>query len=312
MRKIFSISCFLSFCLVSFAQNIAKINNAITHDHQRVEGTKIYMVAPKNFEQVPEAIGFKQINKDNSIIVRESAGSYKSLVQIFMTENMTVKGFKIINQEKLMLNGDEATFFKLTQKVHRTTFTKFLLFFGDQEYCVLISAVFDASSDPAFEESMKKSLLSVAYKEEKEEEPMPKGFFIDFKGSGLKYARRISDAVIYSEDGSTAVNSLAKNSYFAGSGKTDRTDYEAFATERLQKQIKKTLTFDAKKPIEIDGLKGIEIMASTNTAEGKPRSLYQVLLFQGDTYYIMYGSATENTAAQMAVFQKIAQTFVLN
>ncbi len=312
MRKLFSIGCFLSMSILALSQNILNINNTITPEHQRVEGTKIYMIAPPNFTQTPQTIGFKQNDKENSIIIRESAGSYKSLVQTFMTENMTVKGFKIVSQEKFMLNDYEAAFFKLTQKVHRTTFTKLLLFFGDSEYCVLSSAVFEQNNNSEFEAMMKKTLLSVAYREENEAEPMPKGFRLDFKNSGLVFARNISDAVIYSSDGSTSVNALTKNSFFAGSGKNIRTDHEAFAAERLQKQIKTELKIESKKTISIAGLQGVEIIASTTTAEGKARSLFQTLLFQGETYYILYGSTTENNAAQIAVFQQLAKTFELN
>ena len=43
----------------------------------------------------------------------------------------------------------------------------------------------------------------------------------------------------------------------------------------------------------------------------KSRSLYQVLLFQGETYYILFGSATENQATQIALFERLAKSFEL-
>ena len=295
------------FCF-SFAQNTAKINNTVTPQHEKVIGTKLYLLVPEGFEQSVEITGFQQVNTKNSILIKESAGSYKSLTQTFMTENMTVKGLKMISQEKMLLNGDEATLFKLSQKVNKFDFIKFLLFFGDENYCVLLSAVF-APNDAALEDKIKKSLLSVAFKETETASPMPKGFRLNFQNSSLKYARSISDAVIYSADGLTVPNSLAKNSFFAGTGKLKTSDYTAFSAERLQKQIKTSLKIERNTPVKIGGLQGQEIIATTTTNDGKPRSLYQVLLFNDDTYYIMYGSTMENIEAQMTVFQTIAKSF---
>ena len=312
MIKKWLIVCFaLSVCVFSFAQNTAKINNLVTAQHEKVVGTKLYLIVPKDFQQSVEITGFQQVNSKNSILIKESAGSYKALTQTFMTENMTVKGLKLVSQEKMVLNGDEATLFKLTQKVDKFNFVKFLLFFGDDSYCVLLSAVF-AANDADLEAEIKKSLLSVAFKEDVVSEPMPKGFRLDFKKSGLKYGRSISDAVIYSADGKTVPNSLAQNSFFAGSGKAKTTDYAAFASERLQKQIKMPLKIERNNAVKIGGLEGQETVASTTTADGKTRTLYQVLLFQGENYYIMYGSTMENIETQLAVFQGIAKSFELN
>ncbi len=327
LKKIISVCCFICLIISAFAQNI-KINNSVTEAHQRVEGTKLYMIPPAGFVQAPEILGFHEENSGNTILVRESAGSYKSLVQTFMTENMNVKGIKVKNKEKIMLNGEEATFFTLEQKVHRTTFTKLLLFFGDNDYATLLSAVFP-KDDAEHGEAAKKAMLSVAYREENLAEPMPDGFRITFKDSGLRWARSISGAVIYTANGSTSSNAIIDNSFFAGSNITKETNYAAFAKERLQKQIRTEVKVESEKEVTIGGLKGYEIKATTIVPAGtltpppsnkkakpisfpeKPRSLYQVLLFQGETYYILFGSATENQATQMALFERLAKSFEL-
>jgi hypothetical protein len=327
LKKTISVCCFISLIISAFAQNI-KINNSVTSAHQRVEGTKLYMIPPTGFVQATEILGFHEENSGNTILVRESAGSYKSLVQTFMTENMTVKGIKVKSQEKIMLNGDEATFFTLEQKVHRTTFTKLLLFFGDSDYATLVSAVFP-KGDTKHGEAARKAILSAAYREENLAVPMPNGFRITFKDSGLQWARSISGAVIYTANGSTSSNAIVDNSFFAGSNSTKETNYAAFAKERLQKQIKTELKIESEKEVTIGGLKGYEIKANTlmpaqtltpppNNKKAKPisipeksRSLYQVLLFQGETYYILFGSATENQATQIALFERLAKSFEL-
>lgn len=302
---------FSFFMLASNAQNLPKINNTITPQHQRVEGTKLYMIIPEGFEQAAEIIAFGQPGKDNSIIIREAAGSYKESIQQFMTENMAVKGLKIISQEKMKLNDDDATLIRLTQKVHRTTFSKYLLFFGDNDYNVMVSAVF-GQDDATIESMMKKSLLSVAYADEDEELQMPKGFVLDFKSSELKFAHSINDAVIYSADGGTSKNSLTQNSFFAGSSMLStktKNDPSVIALDRIQKQSKLPIQITHNQLITIAGLQGIEIKADTKTADGVSRNLYQVLLFEGDFYYILYGSTAENQAAQMSVFEQLARSF---
>jgi hypothetical protein len=309
-RKNLFLFAFLSVISFSFAQNPLKINNKITPQHERVEGSKIYFIPPTGFSPRQEIMGYVQEGTNNSILVKEASGSYKSLTQTFMTENMNVKGIKLISQEKFMLNDDEATLFKVTQKVSKFTFGKFMLFSGDDDFCILVSAVFP-QDNAKLEAEIKKSLMTIAFKEIDESLPQPRAFNLKFADSNLKFARKIVDAVIYSGDGKTSVNALEKNSFFAGSGVAKTQDYLAFSADRLQKQIKTNLKIESNNPIKIAGLEGSEIIASTTTSDGKARLLYQVLLFNDGNYYIMYGSAIEDSAKQLAVFQQLAKSFEL-
>jgi hypothetical protein len=292
------------------AQKPITIVNKITSEHERVEGTKIYMIPPKGFEQQDLMLGFGEERTGSSIIVRESAGSYKEVTQAFMTENMTIRGIKVLQQEKFTLNDDEASLFTLEQKVHRTTFTKYMLFFGDYEYSVLISAVFPKEDKTGLAADIRKSLLSVAYKETSEAYTMPDGFSLEFEKTDLRFARAISGAVVYSGDGFTSANSLINKSLFAGSGKNKEPDWLAFSKERLQKQTKTSVAIEQTNEVAIGGLKGYELIGKTTTAEGKNRLLYQVTLFEADKYYIINGSATDNTMAQLTTFQALAKSFM--
>ena len=297
MRFIFPVLIFMCYAVSGNAQGKGMdINNKMGPGHIRVEGSKVYMVPPAGYEQVIGSIGFKDSRSDNSIIVREAVGSYKSLLESFLKENLKINGLKMLGQEKLTLNNEEATFFTLMQKVGPKTFGKYLLLFGDDEYNVMVSAVFPEGSAEA--DDIKQAMLSVAYKEERVDAPMPVGFSIDFSGSGLKFARRISDAVMYTADGSSSNKSLTKNSFFAGSGKEAPADRAA-------------LTITENKPVQIAGLPGYEISATT-TAEGGNRMLYQVLLFRENMYYILLGSATENHSERLQTFRKIAATVKLD
>lgn len=308
MRKLlFCCSLVLLFQSI-YAQAPIKINNTVTDAHRRVEGTKIYMVVPEDFESVEEMIGFRLAGSENSMIIRESAGSYKELMQTFLTENLSIRGIKIEENQKMIINGDEATFYRLTQKVHRTIFTKLVLFYGDAEYCVLISAVMKQQDGKRIEELFKNTMLSVAYKDENETQIMPKGIFIDLDKSELKFARSFGDAVIYSINGSTSVNALTECSLFAGNGQCkENEDKITFAQDRFKKQSKSPITITQQNEVNIDGLKGYE-MVGTTTTDDKKRWLHQVLLFiDNNKYYILMGSTTQE--AKLADFQRIAKTF---
>ena len=78
----------------------AEINNKIGPEHVRVEGSKVYMVPPAGYEQVVGSIGFKDAKSDNSIIIREAVGSYKSLLESFQTENLKINGLKMLGKDK--------------------------------------------------------------------------------------------------------------------------------------------------------------------------------------------------------------------
>lgn len=309
MRKLL-FWCILTLVIQNiYAQAPIKINNTVTNAHRRVEGTKIYMLIPEDFEPVEEMIGFRQSDTENSMIIRESAGSYKELMQTFMTENLTIRGIKIDETQKMTINGDEATFYRLTQKVNRTIFTKLVLFYGDGAYCVLISAVMKQQDGKRTEELFKNAMLSVAYKDESEMQIMPKGIFINLDNSDLKFARSFGDAVIYTINGSTSANALIDCSLFVGNGKgKENEDKATFAQDRIKKQSKSQLTITQQNEVTINGLNGYEIIGTTTT-DDKKRWLHQVLLFKEDKYYILMGSTTQE--AKLTDFQRIAKSFKL-
>jgi hypothetical protein len=310
MRKLLLCCAIIVISLNINAQAPLKINNTITSEHQRVEGTKIYMIIPEDFESVAEMIGFRQIDTDNSLIIRESAGSYKELRQTFLTENLTVRGIKIEEMQKLSLNGDEAMFYRLTQKVHRTVFTKLLLFYGDDDYCVLLSAVMKQQDGKRTEERFKNAMFSIAYKEDNATQILPKGIYLNLDHSSLKFARSFGDAVIYTINGSTSQSALAECSLFVGNGqKKDKEDKATFAQERFKKQSKSPITITQQAEVTINGLNGYE-MIGTTTIEDKTRWLHQVLLFQDEKYYILMGSTMQE--GKLVDFQRIAKTFKLD
>ena len=87
---------------------------------------------------------------------------------------------------------------------------------------------------------------------------------------------------------------------------------KAFAERRVAQttSLKDFAAFKTE-PVTLDGLSGFETVADANDkATGRPMFIYQVILFDGESYYLMQGLAGRAQAAEhLPSFKEMARTF---
>jgi hypothetical protein len=120
--------------------------------------------------------------------------------------------------------------------------------------------------------------------------------------------------LIYNRDGKVPSESLDKSSLvlakaFSKVAIIDKKEYAINRIKTLPVQITKIIET---LPIEINGLQGFEITAEgVNRKTGIKEQAYQVMLFTENSYYILYGSSTDNFESNLLIFKKLIKSFQL-
>jgi hypothetical protein len=130
----------------------------------------------------------------------------------------------------------------------------------------------------------------------------------------LKFAKRIQNSLLYTKDGMVPATNpndpiLVVSQAISTVVVIDPKDYSQKRLA-LTKQAK-NIEIISTDPITIGGLQGYEIVANAvDAATNKPIVVYQVMLFEGQTYYIIQGLADSNAKSKyLPEFKKIATSF---
>jgi hypothetical protein len=133
---------------------------------------------------------------------------------------------------------------------------------------------------------------------------------------GLQLAQRMGAVLAFTRDGRMPVADPADPIWVVGRSHSavGIDDPSAFARRRLQQTATvKGATVQDEREVSIDGLPGIELIASATDAQtGAPVTVHQVLLVdaQGQAYYLLQGIVGAGQAARdVELFRAAAQTF---
>lgn len=189
-----------------------------------------------------------------------------------------------------------------------------MLAFGADSNVVMINGTFRKDSGTQMGEDIQKSLFSVVYESNKIVDPLENvGFEVNVVGTKLKFAKSISNSLVYTVDGKVPTESDDKcNMVVASSiGQTIIEDKVQYSVNRLQK-IPTIQGIEVQKMnnITIDNLQGTEIIAyGTDKKKGEREMVYQVMLFTDRSYYLIIGTSRDDFEENLLIFKKISLTF---
>ncbi|MEL6133246.1 MAG: hypothetical protein AAFR59_07775, partial [Bacteroidota bacterium] len=137
-------------------------------------------------------------------------------------------------------------------------------------------------------------------------------FKLDVAGSKFQYATFVANMLAFSVDGKMPTEDPDKTNFMAGKslGKVFVLNPKTYAIDRLKKldNVKPSEV----NPVEISGLSGYEIVAYKKTDKNpKAEMIYQVMLFQEESYYILVGIAQEDFEDNLRQFRMLTQRFEL-
>lgn len=309
IKTIFTSILFLS-CLIIFGQQ--NLENKLSDVHQGIKGTKISLVPPKGFTNGLNFLGLQQTESGSSIMVLDIPGSYSETSKAVTQENMLSKGVEVTNIENLIINGLPAIFATGTQNANGNVYTKYILVFGTENETIMINGVFPQNLKKVGEE-IKKSMLTVYYEPQKIINPFEAlDYKIDISETKLKFAKGISNTLVYTIDGKLPTASDDKTTLIIAKSFSPvmQEDKKLFAINRLKQTPIDIEKIEYIKDISIDGISGYEIYAKAKSKKTmETENVYQVILFSDKLYYILFGTTNDETTQSIEQLKKAVKTF---
>jgi hypothetical protein len=290
-----------------------KIENTLTNEYQNIKGTKVSLIPPKGFIDGINFLGLQQSESSSSIMVSDFPGPYSEVFKALTKEKMLSQGVEVKAIENLTINGFPAIFLTGTQNAHGYIYTKYILMFGIEQETIILSANFPENLKTIGRE-IKKSILTVFYDKNKKLDPFASiDYSIDVSKTKLKFAKNMSNSLIYTVDGQIPTASTDKTDLIIAKSFYEITqeDKKLFSINRL-KQVSTVEVEEIEyvEEITIDGIKGYEIFARAKNKKTKETAnVYQVILFSDKLYYILFFFSYDDTDNSINDIKKAILTF---
>ena len=299
---------------VSFAQaNIVQNNSDNDSSYVSIPGTLVSLFLPEGFIIANKFPGIKNPETGTFIMVSNLKSSYLQVKKGFTAQGFKNQGMELLESSELNLEQGKGILYKATKKNGNITFRKWILVLQNDTSAIMINGTFPKAFDSDISGEVLDCILSAQINNKqvvKYEEAV--NFKIDVEFTKLKFAGYFTGTLIYTTDGNFPPKSKDKTSFKLGSslGIVEISNPKAFAIERLH-----SLPFEFKNdysinPINIDGLSGYEIIAYTKDKKTENGELiYQVILFAGNSYYIMLGTAYDDFENNLSLFIDVSSSF---
>lgn len=288
------------------------VTNLLTSGHINIAGTKISIIPPQGFTKASDFLGFQQELSGSSIMFLDVPGPFSEISKGFTKENFLSQGVQVQDIENLEINGLPAIFITGEQNAYGNEYIKFVLSFGTEKETIMINGAFPKNLNETGTD-IKSAMLTAYYEPDKVINPFEiVDYVINTDEYGLKFAKSMSNSLVFTADGLLPVQSEDKTTFIAAKSfsKVPISDTKLFSINRLKKMPFEIENIESTEDISIDGISGYEIIAFTvdkNTAEkGK---VYQVMLFSDSLYYIMLGTTNQEYEINIEKFKKIANSF---
>lgn len=304
----------LFLILLTFAHASAQ-TGVTANQIPRVAGTRVTLTPPPGFTPSQQFPGYAKESASASIIVTEMPAPYIEALAGFSDDaGMAKRGMKVLSRQDVTIDGRRGVLLYIKQTALQTEFLKWALFVGDATESLMVVAMFPKELQEDYSLPLKESLLTARW-DQTGTVPFDEGlnFSVAEKGS-LKFAKRMTNALMYSEHGAFPQKSVDAPLFIVASSlrKLDIPDIKAFSESRILSTASiKGIEIKESTAITIDGLRGHEIVANAkDDRTGEPMIVYQATLLDGEIYYVMQGLiSSKNKTEHLETFRAMAKSF---
>ncbi|MFT5286067.1 MAG: hypothetical protein ACI8TQ_002235 [Planctomycetota bacterium] len=309
MKRIISL---FVLCAISAFIGSAPQASIVRAEAQRIPGTSVSLVAPLGFELSESFAGFFQASTGASLLVVEVEGGYTEIVATWEdVESLAAQGMKLLGSEDTPYESSPGLLCKVAQDTGTLQVTKWIWIFGTETHSVLIVGNCPNEFVDSTLLSIRGGVLSAKWNlSEDEPEQAERAFAIAYSG-GLK-ATEFAQQLIFTVDGE--MDKTGKLPLFVAGASLDaaKACTSDFAEQRLRETAShQGFELSSPAPIEIDGLSGWELYATAKgEIDGGAKSIYQVMLFEGRSYWLLQGIVAKEQGEQyLPEFKQMAQSF---
>jgi hypothetical protein len=281
----------------------------------RVIGTRVSLKPPQEFTPSSQFPGYGLEAFSSSIVVTEIPGPFSEVSAGFSDSSALMKkGMSALNKQEVKVNGQSGLLVQIRHNLSVGEFLKWILVFGDEKESVIITATFPKEFENELSEKMKASILTATWDREKNISPTEGlNFTVSEKGD-LKLAKRFINMLAFTKGGVFPDKAVNNPLLTVGQSvsKFEISDPEGFARARILQTTSVTgIEIEQSSKVTIDNLNGYEMVAKGKDNEsGQPMVIYQTILFESQSYYIMLGLiSTRQGETYLTAFREMARSF---
>jgi hypothetical protein len=281
----------------------------------RVTGTKVSLAPPNGFKPSERFPGFGIEDSQASILVTEMPAPVSKMAESLTAKNMATQNMTLLSKREVSLGGRPASLYHLRQIARGDAFLKWLVLLGTEKETVFITATFPEAAKARFSAALERAVLTARWDAEAATDPLAGLTFSIQDDPALKFARRVSNAVMLTRDGTLPgkPNNDPMMIVAPSLSAVEISDVKTFAEARLM-QIAQVSGIVLKKQSEVTiaGLPGSEIVAEAAWKD-HPQDrcvIYQALLVDGRSYFLLQAFAPlDERQKYLEIFRRIAQSF---
>lgn len=279
-----------------------------------VAGTQITLDPPAGFSRAERFPGFQKPEAAASIMVTEMPAPYSQIRQAMTEQGFGARGMSLISSETVKLSGAEALLLNVGQTANGIDFVKWMLVTGDDKQTVMIVATFRKDAAAEFSEPLKRSVLSATRDVNAKIDPWDGLQYRVSPAAPLKFAKRISNTVMFNESGNLGGKDSGEPIYLVGSSVADPglADLKTFSEQRAAAMPQvKNFTGTLGRELKVDGMEAYELVSDAEDPKSDaPMKFYQTIAKEPGGYYIFIGaSRAKDGDAMVKVFRDATATF---
>ncbi|HUU60725.1 MAG TPA: hypothetical protein VMZ50_14485 [Phycisphaerae bacterium] len=264
----------------------ASVPAGLTH----IPRTRLALLCPEGYEVAAYWSGLYKEKAGVSVTTMEIPGAARKAAKQFSDPALKTRGMHLRSREDVRVSGYAGTLLYFHQTANESEIAKWILVFGDEENCVMVTGYCRRADEAANKEELKKILLSVHWDKNRQVNPLEGLPFRVEVPAILKPSQWVNDSLILSRSGETPPASPTEPMVIitARLGAIEFPDKKKLAVAKLL-SLPGFSDFNVENvvAITIAGMSGYEVTASAvHTRTKEKMALYEVILFGPGAYYI--------------------------
>jgi hypothetical protein len=271
----------------------ARIKLYTLGDYVSFPASGVKIQQPAGFAKDQSFDGFSHPETQSSIMAIRFQLPYSKINGAFTQEQLKTRGWTLRSRQDVKVNNLPAILIHFEQPLGNTVFLKWSLIFGNDQTTTMVTAAFPKTYEKKLSNLLKAVVLSSIQINQSTSVNAETGLPFTLAASKkLKLVQGISRTLTYTKDGVLLGKSMEPMFIVVPSiGNVLVANQQQYAEQLLQQmEDTKKLTVKSTKTIMIAGLHGYESLAEAEDAKsGTPFIIYQVILFNQDSYIRMLG-----------------------
>ncbi len=291
--------------------------------YTRVPGTRVSLKTPAGFELDPSLPGFTSRDRDASIMIVETEAGLLAASKRFDDASLKERGITLLGTESATIDEWPAILHHTAQVENDRVVERWIAAAGDGELAALIYVAFPRDRTDEYADLLKRTMLEASWDRFG---PINAYEGLRFTLGGittLQEPKRLGSIVAVRPD-PMPKNPVAGGPVFTATcaqSREARYDARAFAAAQIFElgSLSQVTTRGGTgaegevilNPITLDGLDGYEGTFDAKDRTGRDDMvLYQVVVFDGPTYYLMQAVTNANRESKdLPAFKALARTF---